>query len=165
MYKIKVNNKFNFGVSGNKDLKLDGVDVSWDLEVLSGGKMHIIKDYKSYNAEVIEADYTLKAFTIKVNNNLYNVELKDQFDELLKNLGMDTLAGNKVNEMKAPMPGLVVDVRVTEGQEIKKGDALLVLEAMKMENILKSPSDATVKKVNVSKGDKVEKNQVLIFFA
>jgi acetyl/propionyl-CoA carboxylase alpha subunit len=164
MYKINVNNKFNFEVSENKDLKLNGRDVSWDLEALPGGKLHIIKDYKSYNAEVIEADYSTKTFSIKINNNIYTVEVKDQFDELLKNLGMDVLASSKVNEMKAPMPGLVVDVRVTEGQEILKGDPLLVLEAMKMENILKSPADGKVKKINVSKGDKVEKNQVLINF-
>ena len=77
---------------------------------------------------------------------------------------MDNLAAAKVNEIKAPMPGLVLDIRVAEGDEVKKGDSILVLEAMKMENIIKSPTDGIIKKINVKKGIAVEKNQVLIHF-
>lgn len=62
------------------------------------------------------------------------------------------------------MPGMVLQVMVESGQQIKKGDAIVVLEAMKMENILKSPSDGVVKTVKVIKGDKVEKNQVMVFW-
>ena len=62
------------------------------------------------------------------------------------------------------MPGMVLNILVTEGQDIKKGDPLIVLEAMKMENVLKSPTDGIVKKINVNKGIAVEKNQVLIQF-
>jgi biotin carboxyl carrier protein len=83
---------------------------------------------------------------------------------LLKSLGFDDLNAKKVNEIKAPMPGLVLDVRVSEGDTVKKGDAILVLEAMKMENIIKSPTDGIIKKINVKKGVAVEKNQVLINF-
>ncbi len=75
---------------------------------------------------------------------------------------MDKMFAQKVNDLKAPMPGLVLDILVSEGQTIQKGDSLLVLEAMKMENNLKAINDAVVKKINVSKGDKVEKNTVLI---
>ncbi|HSH65835.1 MAG TPA: acetyl-CoA carboxylase biotin carboxyl carrier protein subunit, partial [Bacteroidia bacterium] len=71
---------------------------------------------------------------------------------------------NKINEIKAPMPGLVLDIRVNEGDSIQKGDAVIVLEAMKMENIIKSPVDGTIKKINVKKGLAVEKNQVLVQF-
>ena len=62
------------------------------------------------------------------------------------------------------MPGLVLDIRVVEGDAVKKGDPILVLEAMKMENIIKSPTDGIVKKINVKKGVAVEKSQVLIHF-
>ena len=75
---------------------------------------------------------------------------------------MDAGAAGKVMDIKAPMPGLVVDVRVAEGQALKKGDAVVVLEAMKMENILKATADAVVKKVSVKTGAKVEKNEVLV---
>ena len=63
------------------------------------------------------------------------------------------------------MPGLVLKVLVNEGQEFKKGDNLLVLEAMKMENILKAPVDGTVKGIKIKAGDKVEKNEVLLLLA
>lgn len=62
------------------------------------------------------------------------------------------------------MPGMVLNILVTEGQEVKKGDALIILEAMKMENILKSPTDGTIKKIAITKGFAVEKNQLLIQF-
>jgi biotin carboxyl carrier protein len=80
-------------------------------------------------------------------------------------LGLDNLQSAKVAELKAPMPGLVLSILVKEGDEIKKGDNLLVLEAMKMENIIKSPADVTIKSIRIKPSDKVEKNQVLIQFS
>jgi biotin carboxyl carrier protein len=79
-------------------------------------------------------------------------------------LGLSSLNAAKVSEVKAPMPGMVLKVFVTEGMEIKKGDNLFVLEAMKMENIIKSPADVTVKTIKIKPGDKVEKGQVLLMF-
>jgi biotin carboxyl carrier protein len=77
---------------------------------------------------------------------------------------MENMNNQKVNEVKAPMPGLVLNILVEPGQEISKGDGLFVLEAMKMENIIKSPTDAIVKSIEVEKGIAVEKNQVLVKF-
>jgi biotin carboxyl carrier protein len=165
MYKIKVNNQKEYAVEGGKNPAINGNALNWDIVEVKDGRFHIIKDNKSFNAEVIEANFAEKTFQLKVNNNKYSVVVKDRFDELLKQLGMDNIASAKVNEIKAPMPGLVIDIRVSEGDVIKKGDAVLVLEAMKMENILKSPTDGVVKKVNVEKGIAVEKNQILVQFA
>ena len=125
----------------------------------------MLKNSKSYTLEVIRFDLNEKSFLVSVNGNKYQLQVKDRFDELLKSLGMDNLNTAKVNEIKAPMPGLVIDVRVSEGATVKKGDAILVLEAMKMENIIKSPTDGTIKKINVKKGVAVEKNQILINFS
>lgn len=167
MLKVKVNNKkehiveFESISSGT----IDGNSFSWDVIEVKDGSFHIIKNNKSYSVEVIKSDPKEKSFTILVNGNKYQLNVKDKFDELLKSLGMDNLNASKVNEIKAPMPGLVLDIRVSEGDEVKKGDPILVLEAMKMENIIKSPTDGTIKKINVKKGVAVEKNQVLINFA
>ena len=70
----------------------------------------------------------------------------------------------KLKELKAPMPGLVLDVKVTSGDEVIEGQELLVLEAMKMENAIKSPQDGIIKSISIEKNDKVEKNQILVSF-
>ena len=166
MLKVKVNNKKEHGVvfEDSTHGDIDGKVFAWDVIEVKSGSFHIIKDNKSYTVEVVKADTAEKSFLVRVNGNNYQLNVKDKFDELLKSLGFDDLNAKKVNEIKAPMPGLVLDVRVAEGDTVKKGDPILVLEAMKMENIIKSPTDGTVKKINVKKGIAVEKNQVLINF-
>lgn len=133
-----------------------------DIVSVSDNRLHIIVNHKSYTAELIEALPAEKQFRVRINGNSYTVKLKDKYDELLQQLGMDKMLSAKVNDLKAPMPGLVLDVLVQEGQQIKKGENLLVLEAMKMENNLKATNDAVVKKIKVGKGARVEKNEILI---
>lgn len=166
MLKVKVNEKKEFAINfeNTNSGTIDSKAFDWDKIEIKENTFHIIKNNKSFTAQVVKADYKEKSFTINVNGNNYNIQIKDKFDELLKSLGMDNLNSSKVNEIKAPMPGLVLDVRVNEGDAVAKGDAILVLEAMKMENIIKSPTDGVIKKINVKKGMAVEKNQVLIKF-
>ena len=166
MLKVKVNNKHEHTIEFDNATAgtIDGAAFSWDVIKVKDGSFHIIKDNKSYSVEVVKADIKEKTFTISVNGNKYQLAVKDKFDELLHSLGLDAMASKKVNEIKAPMPGLVLEVKVNEGDTVKKGDAILVLEAMKMENNIKSPTDGIVKKIHVKKGMAVEKNQVLINF-
>ena len=134
------------------------------MKLLSASSWHIINDLRSYNAEVVSFNASEKTAEIRVNNNLYTVTAKDQFDLLLDKLGLSNLTSVKISEIKAPMPGLVLKVLVAEGSEIKKGDNLFVLEAMKMENIIKAPADVIIKSVKIKPGDKVEKGQILLMF-
>lgn len=158
--------KLEFEKPGEYKGMIDGKEFSCDIVPTGGGdrRFHIIRDDKSYEVEIVKADPAAKTLTVKVNGALYPIQVKDKYDELLHSLGMDKIGSAKVNELKAPMPGLVLEVVVGEGQAVKKGDPIVVLEAMKMENILKSPADVTVKKIAVKKGTAVEKNQVLIQF-
>ena len=165
MYQIKVNDKFDFEISSDQQPTVNGEIVDLDITTLSGNKVNVLYNNQSHNIEIVELNQAEKTATVKVNGNIYSLTIKDQFDQLLAQLGMDNLAANKVLQVKAPMPGLVLNVLVSEGDEVKKGDSLLVLEAMKMENMIKSPSDGTVKKIEIKQGDKVEKNQVLISFS
>jgi biotin carboxyl carrier protein len=130
----------------------------------SANNWHILKEGKSYNIEILKIDKVAKQVDLKLNGKLNVVKLTDKFDALLKSLGMDNLAAKKVLELKAPMPGLVLSILVNEGDTIAKGDSLLVLEAMKMENIIKSPTEGVIKKIHAVKGSAVEKNQILISF-
>ena len=165
MLQIKVNEKYNFDVDQNaKGLLINGGKIDADVQQLNASAYHVINNLQSYNVEVVSFNTAEKTAEIKVNNNTYNVTAKDQFDILLDKLGLSSLNAAKVSEIKAPMPGMVLKVFVNEGMEIKKGDNLFVLEAMKMENIIKAPADVTVKKVKIKPGDKVEKGQVLMMF-
>lgn len=166
MYHVKVNQEKIYdveldskGISLNKELK----NISY--EALGNNQYHILLNNKSFNVELVSVNHENKTASLKVNNRIYDCEIKDQFDDLLKSLGLDNLNVKKINDIKAPMPGLVLKVLVTEGQEFKKGDNLLVLEAMKMENILKAPADGVVKTIKIKSGDKVEKNEVLLLLA
>jgi len=159
--------------SNNKDYKveiikdefyLNGQSISIDAIQMKDTNFHVLKNEKSFDVDLIKINKEDKTITLKVNGNKYELKISDQFDELLKNLGMDVLSTKKVNQVKAPMPGLVLSIVVEEGSSVKKGDPLLILEAMKMENILKSPVDGTIKKIAVTKGVPVEKNQLLIEF-
>ena len=167
MLKVKVNNKkehkivFDTATSGS----IDGSPFAWDIIEVKPGSFHVIKDFKSYNVEVVRVDFAEKSFLVNIKGNNYQLKVETKFDELLKSLGFDNLSAAKVNEIKAPMPGLVVDVCISEGDSIKKGDPIIVLEAMKMENIIKSTTDGIIKKINVKKGMAVEKSQVLVNFA
>jgi len=166
MYKIKVNEKYAFELLPENDsFSFQGEELELDKHELNDGHLHFLYRNKSYRAEVISENREEKTAVVKINGRLYHVEIEDQYDRLLKAMGLNGVAGKLALEVKAPMPGLVLNVNVTEGQEIKKGDSLLVLEAMKMENMLKSATDGVVKKIFVGKGDKVEKNQVLIEFS
>lgn len=159
-YKTAINKIDGSKVSGNLN------NTPFDIDILKVREdvYSIIKDGKSYTVELVKHSPEDKKLVVKINNTSYTLDVKDKYDDLLHSLGLDNLASKKVNDIKAPMPGMVLNILVSEGQEVKKGDALIVLEAMKMENILKSPTDGTIKKIAINKGVAVEKNQLLIQF-
>jgi biotin carboxyl carrier protein len=132
------------------------------LVEIQDGYFHILHNHQSYKAAVLEADYEEKSFKIRINNNIYHLGVKDRFDLLAEQLGFSSMRSNKVNEIKAPMPGLVLDIMVEAGQEVSKGEAVLILEAMKMENVIKAAGDGVIKAIKVEKGQAVEKNQVMV---
>jgi biotin carboxyl carrier protein len=167
MIKAKLNNKEFEVIFNDKHLNTGSINQeAFEIDRIksTNNSWHILKNGKSYNVEILKIDKTAKLVDLKLNGKLNTIKLSDQFDALLKSLGMDNLAAKKVLELKAPMPGLVLNIAVKEGDTIVKGDALIVLEAMKMENIIKSPTEGVVKKIHAIKGSAVEKNQLLISF-
>lgn len=169
MFKAKVNQKENeYTISfNNHEMNLgniNGEEFVLDILKLKEGSFHVLEKNKSYNIELVSANYDEKQMVLLVNGTKYTVNLRDKYDELLTSLGMDKLLNTKLNELKAPMPGLVLDIFVTPGTAVKKGDPVIVLEAMKMENVLKAAGDGVVKKIAVEKKQAVEKNQLLISF-
>ncbi|MCS6820365.1 MAG: acetyl-CoA carboxylase biotin carboxyl carrier protein subunit, partial [Microscillaceae bacterium] len=147
-----------------KQFEINQVLVEVDLLPYAEGLFHAIYQNKSYQIAILKADFETKTFSLKINQKTVQIEAKDKFDLLLEKMGMNAGAKAKVNHLKAPMPGAILDIKVHEGQAIKKGEPLIILEAMKMENVLKAPADALVKTIMVNLKENVEKNQVLIVF-
>ncbi len=165
MFRIRVNGGSpHEAVFSSEGLQLNGESLAWDRIEVAPGVFHLLYGAQSYTAEVLAADYAGKSFTFRINGQVLTVHAQDRFDLLLEKLGMGGASSARVNEIKAPMPGLILEVKVSEGQTVQKGDALLILEAMKMENVLKAPADGLVKSIRVNKGQSVEKNSVLVVF-
>lgn len=150
-------------VNEEQELQLDAEQMqALDFLALHNGDFHILADQKAYRAEVLSANCNTKTFQIKINGNTYNVELKDQYDQLVEQLGLSVVDQQIINDIAAPMPGLVLDIPIAVGDKVVKGDALLILEAMKMENVIKSPGEGVVKSIEVSKGATVDKGALMI---
>ena len=108
----------------------------------------------------------MKKYRINVNGSLYEVEIEEMTGSAAPVAAPAAPAtpaapAGAGAQVKAPMPGTILDVRVQNGQRVKKGAVLVILEAMKMENEIMAPCDGTITGVNVRKGDSVE-TQALI---
>jgi len=166
MNKIKINNHTEVEVTaGPEAVTLNGKSLGWDMTELADGTFSILAGGKSYTAVVEHIDRAAKQMKVRVNGNTYELAVREPIDQLLQKMGLNMSSAKKVESIKAPMPGLVLKVLVAEGQQIRKGDPVLILEAMKMENVFKAPGDATVKAVKVTERKAVEKGEVLIELA
>jgi biotin carboxyl carrier protein len=154
-YKVTVNNDMSFDINQESLNEFDAIKIS-------DSKFHVLQNHETYKAEITDAGFNKKNYEVKVNNNTYNVHLMSDLDVLIKEMGFEVGAAKRVNDVKAPMPGLILDIIVKEGQEVKENDAIIILEAMKMENVITAPRDAIIKSISVKKGNAVEKNQLLI---
>jgi biotin carboxyl carrier protein len=162
MFEVSLQGKKYLIEKQGNTLLLDGQSIQPDAIRLDANRLHLLVNGKGYQVEVLEqAGQNLR---LRVNQHVFEVKLRTELDLMLNKLGIDSGAEQKINELKAPMPGLVLRLVAEPGQEVKKGDPLLVLESMKMENVLKSPGQGIVDKLVVEVGNTVEKGQVLLLF-
>ncbi len=141
---------------------IDGQSFKFDLTKSRNGDFHFLVHNKSYQAKVLSVSKETKKVEVKVGNTTYSICVKDNLDLLLAKLGMESSGQAEAKDVKAPMPGLILDVLVEQGQKVKKGDHLLILEAMKMENVIKCPSNGVISVLYVAKGESVEKGKTLL---
>lgn len=164
MYKAIVNQR-SFEITAENDVFLvNGAEIRPDVARIGEKYFHVLFRGKSFRAEIVKTDKAARLVIVKINGRQYDVNVKNKFDLLLEKMGMQNGAAGKFNSIKAPMPGLIIELKVKDGDAVKQNDPLLILEAMKMENVIKAPGDGVVKHVKVKKGNSVEKNQVLIEF-
>lgn len=156
-YKVNVNDTFHFDLEKKSISQLDAVSVE-------PNKFHVLHENTPYLAEIITSDFLQKSYTVKVNNNSYTVAISNSLDILIKEMGFETGLTKQVNFIKAPMPGLILEISVVVGQTVQENDNLIILGAMKMENSFLSPRDGVIKTISVMMGDAVDKGQLLIEF-
>lgn len=140
---------------------IDGDVITFNKEdLLTGSEMRILLNNHPYRAEVLQSGEELKVVVDGVN---YNANISDERTESINALmGSKASVRKRAGDIRAPMPGLVVKLLVEEGDKIKRGDGLILVEAMKMENEIKSPIDGVVDQVKVEAGKTVDKNQLLL---
>ena len=160
-----MNNKYQLKVNGNLVLECSQLEEqNIDLININEKTLHVLKDQKTYQAEIISEQFHDRAYTIMVNGNTYQVHIQNELDQRINQMGFSLGNTKQVNAVKAPMPGLILDLSVTVGQEVAENDNLLILEAMKMENNLSAPRAGVIKAIHVEKGATVDKGQLLIEF-
>ena len=137
-----------------------------DLEILEwkNGRVVVRSGNKTQELEVSVSEHDPKQVKIFFNGHNYSIKIKDRTDLLLEEMGMDAIEEKGATDLTAPMPGLVLKVLVSVGEEVEKGTPLLILEAMKMENMIRAQADVTINEIQIKNGATVDKGQLMITF-
>ena len=154
-FKVKVGDSYEFDFENSDAEKLD-------ILPISNEKFHLIHNNKSIEVICEQSDFNKKQYSISINGRNYPVNISNQLDILIKEMGFSLGSSKKANDIKAPMPGIILSVEVNEGQEVNEGDTLLILEAMKMENAIAAPKDGRIKAIHVGANESVDKGALMI---
>ena len=147
--------------TGDSSLELTEQDIQdLDLVNTASDAYHMIENNQGHHIKLI----SIKGHEIKlsIDGSEHTVLVSDEYDKLVEKMGLSAVSTTLLSTIKAPMPGLILDILVESGQAVKEGDPLVILEAMKMENVLKATGEGIVDTVEVTKSQSVEKGQVLI---
>ena len=153
--------QYEIEINDDDRITIDGELVELDFKSMSKGQpiYSLILNGKSYEAMI---ELTDEGWQVMLRGQMYMIDVEDERQRRLRMATGDTSTQSGELKLKAPMPGLIVDVPVEAGQEVEKGDNLVILESMKMQNEIKSPRDGKVARVNIKAGDSVNQNQVLL---
>lgn len=161
-YRVRISGQeFKVGIKeeeGGLQVELGGKEIGANLTELKKNKIYsLLVDNRAYDLEIRRKN---GEFEINYGGRKYSGEILEETLAKLKSTAPKEVLKQK--ELKAPMPGLVVKIEVEEGQIVKIGDGILIMEAMKMENEIKSSYEGKVKKILVREKQTVDKDQVLL---
>ncbi len=153
-------------------IQLEKIDGQWtiphnaEINILPTSKNILLvqTSNKTIQLHCLSVDKAAKTVTLLYNNQKYIAKITEPLDDLLKSMGLENALTPKISEIKAPMPGLVLNIAVNVGDTVEVNQKVLTLEAMKMENAIKSPTAGIIAAIEVQAGQAVDKNQVLIRF-
>lgn len=156
-FKAHVNDTWTFELQPAEAEALDWVETG-------PGAYHLLHNQQPFRIEIVGAEAGSKQYKIRVNGRNYRVSLADELDQQVAQMGFQTGSAQSVSRIEAPMPGLILAVHVAGGDVVKEGEPLLILEAMKMENVILAPRDGVIKQVAVLQGAAVDKKSLLVEF-
>jgi biotin carboxyl carrier protein len=147
-------------VIDEKHVSIDGKVLDVDFSTINGQRVFsLIIDGKSYEAHINPAD---EGWEVLLRGRFYTAQVEEEREKRLRaSAGSRVVEGGEFH-LKAPMPGLVVAVMVEDGMHIEKGQVLIILESMKMQNELKSPKGGVVSRIKVKPGERVEQKATLL---
>jgi biotin carboxyl carrier protein len=152
--------EYSVEILGDSYVSIDGKTFNVDLTSMNDQPVYsLLLDGLSYEALVSPSD---DIWQVLIKGELYTVQVEDERERRLRAAGGAQMAENREYLLKAPMPGLVVAVPVEEGQEVEKGDVLVILESMKMQNELRSPRAGIVTRVRAQEGETVDQKETLL---
>jgi biotin carboxyl carrier protein len=152
--------QFTVEIIDEKHVSVDGKVYEIDFESVSGQPVYsLIVDGRSHESYIYQGDDN---WQVLMRGRLYPVQVEDEREKRLRAAAGGGVAETGEFHLRAPMPGLVVAIPVTEGQSVKRGQVILILESMKMQNELKAPRDGTIGRIRVRPGESVEQKQTLL---
>jgi biotin carboxyl carrier protein len=157
------NKEYIVEITGENTISINGRTVKVDAQSIDDDQIYsFLMGDRSYE---IFVNRTETGYEVLVAGERHEVTVEDEYTQRITKLGSAMHVPRGDAQVKAPMPGMVVAVRAREGDVVKSGQSLVILEAMKMENELRAPLSGTVKAVKVSAGQKVEQGQLLMVIA
>lgn len=154
-------NTYKAVVNDHITVALDTSDAITSKVSTNGNVIGLLQEEK-LEASVLERDFDSKTYSIRFRGNIYTIKLQNSLDQQIEELGLSLGSHATTSIVVAPMPGLILEVLVKEGEMVEEGDGLLVLEAMKMENKLLAPRSGIIKSVHIQANQTVDKEVVLI---
>jgi biotin carboxyl carrier protein len=163
MYKAQVNENTVLEVNSKKTKIISSGEQVFVAKAGNGAYEAVINN-QIYQGDIISTSDDGKEVKVRINQNTYSVKISDAADLLIDKLGIKINVPKAQNNLQSPMPGLILKINAKVGDEVKKGDTLIILEAMKMENVFKASNDTVIENIYVNEKDSVEKGQILISF-
>ncbi|MBE9491487.1 MAG: biotin/lipoyl-binding protein [Bacteroidetes bacterium] len=139
-------------------ISIDGRKYEADIVMVENGVYSILIDNRSYNIELIKIES--KKYLVTTYLQSYDVEIIDAESKYLKSRKKDDIL--EETTISSPMPGKIVKVLVNEGDQVKAGDTVVIVSAMKMESEYKVKKNRLIKEIKVQEGDTINAHQPLI---
>ncbi len=165
MYEVSINGQEAVSVEfKGEEVWIEDKPSEMDIVRTGAHSFQVIHKGGSYSVHILDLNPEEKTVVLRINGKKAELVISSELDRLLKRMGLEKAAVSKVNKVIAPMPGLIHSIEIEIGAEVDKGDTLLILEAMKMENVIKSPAKGRVAKIHIKEGTSVDKGQIMVSF-